>query len=341
MARPEIQVENSSVRLKQIALVSPALADANNGNWQTALRWSRMLAGQYRVRLLAHWDGQDDGDDAAGDEVLIALHARRSAASIEAWAKRTEHGPLVVVLTGTDLYRDIASDAQALHSLAVADRLVVLNECAIEDLPKAFQSKAVVCLQSSTARKTLPKNPRALRALMVGHLREEKDPRTYFNAARHLAAQPTIKLDHIGRSLQPELGQEAEALSQEGLGYQWLGELDHEAARRRIQRAHVLVHPSLMEGGAHAVIEAVRSGTPVLASRIPGNVGLLGRDYRGYFEPSDAKGLARLLLHCHEDADMLRSLQIQCAARSPLFEPAREQQTLLTLLAGLPGHPKP
>jgi glycosyltransferase involved in cell wall biosynthesis len=62
--------------------------------------------------------------------------------------------------------------------------------------------------------------------------------------------------------------------------YRWLGALPHESTRRRIQAAHVLVHSSRMEGGAHVVIEAVTSGTPVLASRIPGNLGLLGRTTR-------------------------------------------------------------
>jgi putative glycosyltransferase (TIGR04348 family) len=325
---PRGPAQNTAMTMQQITLVSPALADANNGNWQTASRWAHMLASRYRVRVLPEW--------SAGDEdLLLALHARRSAASIEAWSRQRPHRPLVVVLTGTDLYGDVASDASARRSLELADRLVVLNETGIADLPARFRHKAVVCLQSCTQRKTLPKSSQVLRAVMVGHLRAVKDPRTYFNAARHLAAQPSVRLDHIGRSLEPELGQEAEALSLEFLGYRWLGELDHEDVRRRIQRAHVLVHPSLMEGGAHVVIEAIRSGTPVIASRIPGNVGLLGADYAGYFEPGDAKGLARLLLQCRVDAAMLSNLRAQCAVRSPLFDPARERQTLLQLVADL------
>ena len=38
-------------------IVTPALADANNGNWQTARRWARMLAGAYRVTLVDRWTG--------------------------------------------------------------------------------------------------------------------------------------------------------------------------------------------------------------------------------------------------------------------------------------------
>ena len=30
----------------RVLIVSPALADANNGNWRTAARWGRFLAGE-------------------------------------------------------------------------------------------------------------------------------------------------------------------------------------------------------------------------------------------------------------------------------------------------------
>jgi glycosyltransferase involved in cell wall biosynthesis len=97
-----------------------------------------------------------------------------------------------------------------------------------------------------------------------------------------------------------------------------------------------------MEGGAHVVIEAVRSGTPVIASRIDGNLGLLGQAYDGCFAPGDAAGLATLLQQARGDADMLPHLQAQCAARAPLFAPEAEAATLHQLLAGLlnrPTHP--
>ena len=252
-----------------------------------------------------------------------------------ACAAQRPRRPLVVVLTGTDLYRDIHRDRSAQRSLALADRLIVLHEGAPADVPAEHRAKCVVCFQSSGARRTLAKTTQHLRALMVGHLREEKDPGTYFAAARLLAGRSDIRLDHIGAALDAALGAQARALAAAQPAYRWLGALDHERTLARIQRAHVLVHPSVMEGGAHAVLEAVRCGTPVLASRIPGNVGMLGRAYRGYFEPGDAVGLCSLLARCRDDATMLPALQAQCAARSPLFEPARERATLKTLLSQL------
>ena len=319
-----------------IVLVTPALAASNNGNWQTARRWSRLLANDYQVQVAAAWPGTGPATAAGVDpDLMIALHARRSAASVLAWRTRHPTQPLVLVLTGTDLYRDIQTDPVAQRSLRLADRLVVLNELGAAALPAEHQAKTTVCLQSSPTRRTLPKTGRHLRALMVGHLRDEKSPRTYFEAARRLAARPDILLDHIGGDLDPALGAEARALTDSQPNYRWLGALPHAATRARIQAAHVLVHASQMEGGAHVVIEALTAGTPVLASRIAGNLGLLGNGYRGVFDWGDAAGLATLLAQARDDPAMLPALQAQCAARAPLFHPDHERQTLLNLLAAL------
>lgn len=321
---------------ESIVIATPAFADANNGNWQTARRWARFLGSAYRVRLAGRWDGS--GADADAD-LLIALHARRSAPSVAAWRAVLPKRPLLLALTGTDLYRDIHTDASAQHSVALADALVVLNELGALQLPAEQRAKCQVILQSCSARRTLPRTPRHLRALMVGHLRDEKDPQTWFAAARLLASRSDILLDHIGQALDPALGAEAAALAAAQPNYRWLGGLPRAAARAHIQRAHVLVHPSRMEGGAHVVIEAIRSGTPVLASRIDGNLGLLGRDHAGVFEPGDAAGLAALLQRARDDAAMLPSLQAQQALRAPLFDPQAECAALLRLVARLLAGP--
>ena len=204
----------------------------------------------------------------------------------------------------------------------------------VEDraLPKGLKPKARVVLQSGAARKTLPKTDRHLRALMVGHLRAEKSPQTYFDAARLLIGRFDILLDHVGAALDPTLGVQATSLTAENPSYRWLGGLPHAATRRRIQAAHVLVHPSQMEGGAHVVIEAVRSGTPVLASRIDGNVGLLGESYDGYFAVGVAPALATLLQRLRDEPAMLFHLQRRCEERAPLFDPAGESATLHALI---------
>ncbi|MDP3700711.1 MAG: selenoneine biosynthesis selenosugar synthase SenB [Hylemonella sp.] len=318
-----------------IVIVTPALADANNGNWQTAWRWSRLLAGHYRTRIVKTWQPGEHPEAVA----LLALHARRSAASIAAWGETHPGRGLGVVLTGTDLYRDINEDAGAQRSLALAQQLVVLQEEGPKALPPSCRGKTRVIFQSTTTRQALQKTGQHLRAVMVGHLREEKSPQTLFEAARLLRDRHDIHIDHIGEALDPALGEQARATMADCPGYRWLGGLPHEATRRRIQRAHLLIHCSRMEGGAHVLMEAVCSGTPVLASRIPGNVGMLGADYGGYFPLGDAAALAQLLRQCREDmgraSSRISALRAKCALRAPLFAPAAEQAGLLALLQEL------
>jgi putative glycosyltransferase (TIGR04348 family) len=319
-----------------LCIVTPALADANNGNWQTARRWAQMLRGHYAVRLAKDWPDANTTDD--GTDMLLALHARRSAASVAAWAQAYPHKPLVLALTGTDLYRDIQTDASAQRSLALAHRVIVLQDLGPMALPEALRAKCRVVFQSSTRRQTLPKSAEHLRALAVGHLREEKSPRTLFAAARLIQPDEGIFIDHIGNALDPALADEARATQRDCPHYRWLGGLPHEATRRRIQRAHLLVHPSRMEGGAHVIMEAALCGTPVLASRMDGNVGMLGTDYGGYFPTDDAGALVALLRTCRRDiaggGSVLADLQAQCEARAPLFEPAAERAALLQALPG-------
>ncbi|MBN8506492.1 MAG: TIGR04348 family glycosyltransferase [Burkholderiales bacterium] len=314
--------------MTQMTLVTPALADANNGNWQTARRWARLLAPAHRVDLRARWQG---GDPAGA--LLIALHARRSAESIAAWPLDR---PVLLVLTGTDLYADLPrGDAAAWASVRRADRLVVLNRLGLQALPAEQRGKASVVLQSVPARAAGPRPRSFLRAVMVGHLREEKDPRTLFAAARLLRDRGDIRIDHLGAALDPELGRQAEACARDCPSYRWLGARPHGEVRRRIATANVLVHASRLEGGAHVVIEALRSGTPVLASRMDGNFGLLGEDWPALFDVGDAAGLAAQLRRLRDEPERLSALARLAAQRAEAFTPAQEQRTLLALVNAL------
>ncbi len=317
----------------RIVVVTPYLADANNGNWQTARRWQRLLAGTHAVRLTQTWPDAEAGRD----DLMLALHARRSAPAIAAWSQAHPGQGLAVVLTGTDLYQDIHHDSAAQASLACAQRLVVLQERGIDALPAPHRAKARVIFQSTPARQPLPKTGRHLRAVMVGHLRAVKSPQTLMQAARLLVPRTDIRIDHIGDALEEEWAEQARATQAQAPAYRWLGPLPHERTRRAIQRAHVLVHTSAMEGGAHVVMEAVRSGTPVLASRVDGNIGMLGTDYAGYFDHGDAGQLARLLARCRDEPEggLLARLRAQCERRATLFTPEAERAGLLQLLEDL------
>lgn len=320
-----------------LCLITPALADARNGNWQTAQRWAKMFGKRFSVRLMKAWDGQPA-------DLMIALHARRSAQSIAAWAAAFPDKPLIVTLTGTDLYRDIQHDGDAQHSLELATRLIVLQELGPLALPAHLRGKCAICFQSVFSRRPQTagcsgaakhKTSRYLRALAVGHLREEKSPDTFIDLARRLQASPAFRFDHIGGVLEPAIAARAHALAASNPHYRWLGALTHEQVRRRISRAHLLIHPSRIEGGAHVIMEAVASGTPVLASHIDGNVGMLGTDYAGYFKHGDVDQLAALLQRCRNEPAFMTELAAQGARRAPLFEPRYEQETLLRITGEL------
>lgn len=292
-----------------------------------------MLEGVARVRVVPSWP-----DASAGaDDAMLALHARRSSASIHAWHARHGSRGLGVVLTGTDLYRDIREDTAAQASIEMAARLVVLQERGAAALPARLRPKARVIFQSSTPMEPLPKRSDMLSAVMVGHLREVKSPGTLMDAARTLGPRTDVLVEHIGEAIEPGWADAARATEAATSVYRWLGALPHEQTRERIRAAHVLVHASAMEGGAHVIMEAVRSGTPVIASHVDGNVGMLGENYEGYFEPGDAGELAALLARCRQgqvvpDGGILSRLRAQCDARAPLFAPEAEQAALIRLI---------
>ena len=114
--------------------------------------------------------------------------------------------------------------------------------------------------------------------------------------------------------------------------YRWLGELTHSGVRDLLSRARLLVQSSIMEGGANSVCEALAAGVPVISSYIPGNVGMLGRDYSGYYPVGNTEGLASLLEKAESDGSFYRSLEEACEARRYLVSPAREHGALEALV---------
>ena len=267
---------------------------------------------------------------------MLALHATRSANAIQSWTRAGKQDSLAVVLTGTDLYRDLAAgNAITAASLDATAKLVALQGDARAMLQPAWRRKCTVIFQS--AKELAPGVPRegVLRAVVVGHLRAEKDPRTVFALFDHLPADFPLTLRHVGAPLDASLAREARSLMRREPRYRYSGTLPHGLAREAIRRADVLFHPSIMEGGANVIVEAVTSGTPVLASGVAGNVGMLGTRYPGYFETGDASTAAALLVRMHESARFRARLRRACDARRMLFTPARERQAVRELVAGL------
>lgn len=277
----------------------------------------------------------EPGTALPAPDVMIALHARRSAPSIAAFAGRYPARPLILVLTGTDLYRDIAHDPAAQQSLLMATKLVVLQAAGLDALPPSLRAKARVIHQSAPGLAVASRRgARHFRVAMIGHLRPEKAPEI-FMAAAACVQTPHVRLLQIGAALDPALGRAAACTALATPGYTWAGALPHAATRQRLRHSDLMVISSRMEGGANVIIEAVTCGVPVLASDIPGNRGMLGADYAGYFPLDDAAALARAIDRAATDPAFLDLLRRQCTVRAALFAPAIERAAVRELVDNL------
>ncbi len=318
-----------------IQLVTPAPLKINNGNKITALRWAAILKKLgHRVRVLQTYDGKPC-------DLLIALHALKSAESIRRFHEDHPGKPVIVVLTGTDVYRDIHETKEAQRSLELATRLVALQDMALRELPRKYRGKTQVIYQSAEPVKVKAQKPRRnFNVCVIGHLREEKDPLRTALAARQLPAQSRIQVTHIGAALDPELGRAARAEAQVNPRYRWIGQLSHRKTRDHLARSHLLCITSKMEGSSNVLSEALASGVPVVASKISGLMGTLGARFPGYFPLGDTGRLSRLLVKAETNRQFYGKLKRHCGQFAALAAPRRELQAWRSLLGEVSQPPR-
>ena len=310
----------------KITLITPAAPRMRSGNRHTSARWAAMLrALGHRVSVQVSWDEKPA-------DLLLALHARRSHDSIKRFAMAYPNRPLIVALTGTDLYRDIRIDDDAKQSMALATRMLVLQEMGLRELSAAHAAKTHVVYQSAAAVAPQPPLQRCFEVTVIGHLRDEKDPLRTAMALAHVPATSRIRVTQLGRSLDPALEQTAKRIMVEDARYHWRGEVTHWKASRILARSRLMVISSRMEGGANVVSEALMANVPVIASKISGNIGMLGEDYPGYFPAGTERALAKLLSRAETDRDFYRSLQSHCKARKKKIPAVREKAALKSVI---------
>jgi glycosyltransferase involved in cell wall biosynthesis len=216
------------------------------------------------------------------------------------------------------------------------DRLVALNDRASRVVPKNLRSRLSVIFQSAPSLPR-PRSPsrRAVVVSVIGHLRDVKDPLRAAEAARLLPSGSQISIEHVGRAYTPAWAARARAEMAMNPRYLWRDDVPTTAVRRLLARSHAMVISSVSEGGANVISEAIVAGVPILASRIDGNIGLLGTDYPGYFPVGNTRALARLLQRIENDPRFVEQLRKALARRAPRFQPAREVMAWRRLLAGL------
>ncbi|MBI3003059.1 MAG: TIGR04348 family glycosyltransferase [candidate division NC10 bacterium] len=313
-----------------ICIVTPAPARSRNGNRVTALRWAAIL------RELGHRVVIEQEYDGRRCDVMVALHARRSFPSVERFRRQFPGAPLLLALTGTDLYDDLRTSGLARRSLELASRLIVLQPLALAELPTHLRDRARVIHQSA---KRFPGRVSRAKDLfevcVLAHLRPVKDPLRAAMAARLLPASSRIRVTHCGTALSEEMGKRARAEAASNPRYRWLGEVPRGKALRILASCRLLVVSSQLEGGANVISEAIAASVPILSSRIPGSMGILGPDYPGYFPVGDTRALASLLARAETDAPFYRALKEWCKQLTPLVRPVRERQAWERLLREL------
>ncbi len=315
-----------------VHLVTPAPRHSHTGNRVTTLRWAQILRRLgHRIDVRQEWDGEPC-------DLLLALHARRSFPSIERFHELRPELPLVVTLTGTDLYGDLQTSAEARRSLEWADRVIVLQSAGLDELDPGLRAKTRVIYQSATppaATAGIAKSRRTFDVCVVGHLRPVKDPFRAALAARLLPAASRVRIVHAGGAMSDEMRRRAEAEMASNRRYRWLGDRTRGQVWQLMARSRAMVLSSEMEGGANVVSEALVAGLPVLSTRIAGSIGMLGEGYPGYFEVGATEELAGLLERCERDASFLADLEARCRTLARRFDPAAEVAAWESLLAEL------
>jgi len=316
--------------MMNVLIVTPAAPESLVGNRLTATRWAEMLTRlEHRPRIVQQYTGESC-------DLLIALHATKSASSIARFRDERPGVPVVVALTGTDLYRDLRQNAATARSIESATLLIALQPLAAKEVPEDLWPKLRVISQSAQrVPDTAPPTSDRFEICVLGHLRPVKDPFRAAEAVRLLPAQSQVRVLHAGAALQPEMERRAREEQASNPRYRWLGPLPRDEALRILARSRLLVLSSLLEGGAHVIGEAAVHGVPVLASRIPGSVGLLGAEYPGYFPAGDSRALAYLIGRCETDPAFLDTLRRHIESLADAFAPAKEREAWRSLLAEL------
>jgi putative glycosyltransferase (TIGR04348 family) len=326
----------------RIGIVTPAPPDSRYGNRITALRWARILRRLgHRVSILQTYEGKPC-------DLLVALHARRSHASIINFQRQNPAAPIIVALTGTDLYRDIQTNHLAREALDIATKIVVLQPKAIEELQPNWREKTRTIYQSveigrelkgtlGRSANTWVRNPEArangsFDVCVIGHLRAVKDPFRTAMAARSLPDSSRIRVLQVGGAMTSAMATRARKEMTANRRYRWLGEQSQSGVRRILKKSSLCVLSSRMEGGANVLSEAIADSVPILASRIDGNVGILGPDYPGYFDVGDTRQLARLLTRAETSPRYLAELRAWCKSLAFLADPAREEKAWSDLI---------
>jgi putative glycosyltransferase (TIGR04348 family) len=321
----------------RIIIQTPAPLNSRSGNRVTAERWQAILADLgHHVDITSSYAGTPA-------DLMIAIHAWRSAQAVTLFREYNPGAPIVVCLSGTDIYAYQTSHPEpTLATMAAATVLVGLHDLVGKAIPQTFVAKLHTIYQS------VPPIPRKTPAdgvfdiCVIGHLRMEKNPFETALAARQLPPTSRLQITHVGRAMDESWANQATAEMAQNPRYHWLGDVPRVQVFALLATTRLMVLSSIMEGGANVIGEALAAAVPVISSDIDGSIGLLGADYPGLYPVGNPSALTALLLRAESDPKFLAQLTAHCTARAALFSPQRERASWQQLIADLASaHPQP
>jgi alpha-1,3-rhamnosyl/mannosyltransferase len=178
-----------------------------------------------------------------------------------------------------------------------ADRLIAVSERTKEDLADLYgipeDEVAVIPHGVDPVFSPSERLGEGGYLLVVGAVQRRKDPRAAVDAGNELGIPVVL----VGPEREPALARELRRLGAELRGY-----VDHEELARLYRDASALVVPSRYEGFGLPVLEAMASGTPVVAAPDPALVEVAG-DAAVFADQGDLSGA---ILHALDRRQALR-----------------------------------
>jgi glycosyltransferase involved in cell wall biosynthesis len=269
----------------KVAIITPHLLQATTGNAVTVRRLEHYLSSAGLTVRVFSLDASAPSEITRAvklfsPDVIHAIHAVRSGPLAASLAEEF-HRSFIVTITGTDLYRDMATSAGPDESGVIekASAVVTFQQTIadrVSALIPASAGKVAIITQGvelpEDAAREEPRESDFIFLLPAG-LRPVKNVLFPFQPLSRLRCRyPQIRLVLAGPPIDPEYS--------EGLLLQvaatpfssWLGEVRHSEMSRLYRSAGVVLNTSLSEGGmANSLLEAMAHRRPVLASDVEGN----------------------------------------------------------------------
>lgn len=214
--------------------------------------------------------------------------------------------PSVVTLHGSDFNRQMARPvvgALVGSEIARADLVVSCSPAIVEGMSGRFGlpgERSVFLANGYNARDITIHSVRSPKYfLFVGALNRQKNPDVLLEAFACVAGRVGLNLVMVGTG--PMLGQLMDRAAELGLDDRvcFKGKQAHTEINGLLAHAAALVLPSSSEGMPIVVNEALASGTPVIATRLPGTEIQVHSEELGILlHAPDVEALAEALLSC-------------------------------------------